>query len=105
VQLVAEPLEDLGHHFEHNFGHGQVHLAVVLSMLMLLAFLVDQVQQISNPAFEAARQKAGSKRALWERVRSHFYHFLFYTMQEIYEAISTDRCREMPLPLPRRDTS
>jgi hypothetical protein len=96
-------LKNQGYHFEHNFGHGQVHLSVVLAMLMLLAFLVDQVQQISNPAFQAAWQKAGSKRALWERVRSHFYHFLIFTMQELYEAISTDRCRELPLPRP--DTS
>ena len=33
-------LKNQGYHFEHNYGHGQQHLATVLALVMLLAFLV-----------------------------------------------------------------
>lgn len=31
--------------FEHHYGHGQQHWATLLAMLMMLAFLIDQVQE------------------------------------------------------------
>jgi len=55
-----------GYHFEHNFGHGKNHLSVIFAMLMMLAFAVDQAQQLACRLFQAAWVKAGSKRFLWE---------------------------------------
>jgi len=40
-------LKNQGYHFEHNFGHGEKNLSVVFAVLMMLAFLVDQVQQLA----------------------------------------------------------
>jgi len=37
-------LKNQGYHFEHNFGHGKQHLSSVFAHLMLLAFLIDQLQ-------------------------------------------------------------
>lgn len=37
-------LKNQGYHLEHNYGHGAQNLSVVLALLMMLAFLVDQVQ-------------------------------------------------------------
>jgi hypothetical protein len=91
-------LKNQGYHFEHNYGHGEQHLCVVFSMLMMLAFLVDQVQQICSPLFNAVLEKVGSKRALWDNLRSHFRHFIFRSMQHLYEVILTDRAKEVPLP-------
>jgi hypothetical protein len=92
-------LKNQGYHFEHNYGHGQQNLSVVFAMLMMLAFLVDQVQQICCPLFRATWEKLGSKRALWDNLRSHFRHFLFRSMWDLYEAILYDRCKEVPLPV------
>lgn len=39
-------LKNQGYHFEHNFGHGSKHLCSVMCFLMMLAFLIDQLQQI-----------------------------------------------------------
>ena len=61
-------LENQGH-FEHNFGHGYQHLSVVFAVLMMLAFLVDRVQQLCCPLFQAVWAKLGSKRRLWEKMR------------------------------------
>ena len=80
-------LKNQGYHFEHNYGHGEEHLSVVLAMLMMLAFLIDQVQQKCDPLFEAAREKKGPKCALWEAVRHLFASFEVGSMREIYEAI------------------
>jgi len=93
-------LKNQGYHFEHNYGHGQQNLAVVFAMLMMLAFLVDQVVEDCCPLFQANLKKAGSRRILWERLRSHFYHFVFPSMRELLEAMLHDRVKEMPLPPP-----
>jgi hypothetical protein len=90
-------LKNQGYHFEHNYGHGQQHLSVVFAMLMMLAFLVDQTQQLCCPLFQAVYTKVGSKRVLWERVRSHFYHFIFRSMQELYEVALYDQAKELTI--------
>jgi hypothetical protein len=84
-------LKNQGYHLEHNYGHGYQHLSVVLAMLMLLAFLVDQTQQLCCPQFAAAWAKCISKRALWERLREIFHQFQVRSMQEIYEAVLSTR--------------
>ena len=63
-------LKNQGYNFEHNYGHGEQHLSVVFAMLMMLAFLVDQAQQLCCALFQAVWAKLGSKRLLWERMRA-----------------------------------
>src|SRR5206468_1728026 len=60
-------LKNQGYNYEHNYGHGEQNLSVVLALLMMLAFLVDQVLQLCDPLFQGALLRLGSKRALWER--------------------------------------
>jgi hypothetical protein len=91
-------LKNQGYHFEHNFGHGEKNLAVVFAMLMMLAFMVNQVEQLCCPLFRATWHKLGSKCALWDQVRSHFRHFRCDSMQRIYEAILFDLTKNLPLP-------
>src|ERR1700716_1043133 len=81
-------LKNQGYHFEHNYGHGEKHLAVVLALLMMAAFLIDQVQQRCNPLFRAAWEKKGPRCALWEAVRHLFASFEVSSMREVYEAIA-----------------
>lgn len=91
-------LKNQGYHFEHNYGHGHQNLSVVFAMLMMLAFLVDQVQQLCCPLFRAVWEKVGSKRALWEKIRSHYWHFTFQSMRHLYEVILHDLAKELPAP-------
>jgi Transposase DDE domain len=81
-------LKNQGYHFEHNYGHGYKHLAEVLAFLMILAFLIDQVQQKCNPLFQKAWEKKGAKCGLWEAVRHLFASFEVASMAEIYQAIA-----------------
>jgi hypothetical protein len=92
-------LKNQGYHFEHNYGHGYRHLATVLALLMMAAFLIDQVQQRCNELFKQARAKAGPKCALWEALRHLFFAFEVGSMRAIYEAIAFgyERPRLQPL--------
>jgi len=80
-------LKNQGYQFEHNFGHGNQNLSVVFAMLMMLAFLVDQTQQLCCPLFRKVWKKMGSKKMLWERMRSFFREYIVASMQEIFEAL------------------
>ena len=80
-------LKNQGYHFEHNYGHGEQHLSVVFAMLMLLAFLVDQAQQLCCALFQAVWAKLGSKRLLWERIRALFYTYQLDSMHALFEAL------------------
>jgi len=96
-------LKNQGYGYEHNYGHGEENLSVVFAMLMMLAFLVDQVLQLCDPLFQGALEKLGSKRLLWERLRSLFYEYRLRSLRELYEALyyGCDR----PRPRIRFDTS
>jgi hypothetical protein len=80
-------LKNQGYHFEHNYGHGQQNLSVVFATLMMLAFLVDQTQQLCCALFQAVWAKLGSKRLLWERMRALFYAYALESMRQLLEAL------------------
>ena len=96
-------LKNQGYQFEHNFGHGQKHLSVVFALLMMLAFFVDQLQQLCCGLFQQVWAKLGSKRLLWDNLRSHFRHFVFESFEQLYHVILYDLAKE--LPAPRLNTS
>lgn len=91
-------LKNQGYQLEHNYGHGQQHLSVVLAMLMMLAFLLDQVQALCCPRFQAVRAKFSSLRLVWDYVRSHFRHFEFASMDHLYQVILSDGAKAIRAP-------
>ena len=92
-------LKNHNYHFEHNYGHGKKNLSTVFALLMMMAFLIDQVQQKSNSLFRMAWEKKGPKCALWESVRNLFAEFEVGSMREIYEAIAFGHERPPLKPL------
>jgi len=80
-------LKNQGYNFEHNYGHGEQNLSVVFAVLMMLAFLVDQTQQLCCALFQAVWAKLGSKRLLWERMRALFYDYALASMHQLFAAL------------------
>ena len=80
-------LKNQGYNFEHNYGHGEKNLCTVLALLMMLAFLVDQLQQGWNELFQAAWHKMHTKIALWEEMRHKFNEYEVASMEMIYKLI------------------
>ncbi len=63
-------LKNQGYNFEHNYGHGYKNLCSVMTILMMLAFLIDQVQQLCCKVYQKARKHVGTLRGLFEKVRN-----------------------------------
>jgi hypothetical protein len=83
-------LKNQGYNLGHNFGLGKKHLSAVFIHLMMLAFLVDQIQQLCCPLFNAAWEHCKSKRYLWECVRSTFKTCIVPSMEVILRVIMTN---------------
>lgn len=80
-------LKNQGYHFEHNFGHGNQHLSTVLMHLMMLAFLIDQIQQRCCRLFQAAVTAVKSKTRLWRKLRHRFDLCLIPSWEVLYQSI------------------
>lgn len=80
-------LKNQGYNFEHNYGHGNNNLSSVLAVLMMLAFLTDQVQQLTCKLFNAVWKAECTKRDLWESIRFMFLHFVFNSIEHLLKVI------------------
>jgi hypothetical protein len=80
-------LKNQGYHLEHNYGHGKKHLATVFATLMMLTFLIDQIQETCCRYFQEARREYRSKARLWERIRAYFALCKLASWEALYAAI------------------
>jgi hypothetical protein len=80
-------LKNQGYNLEHNYGHGKKHLSSVFASLMMLAFLLDQVQESCCRYFQAARDRCHSRTELWEKIRGLFNHCLIDDWESFYTAM------------------
>lgn len=84
---VFNTLKNQDYEFEHNYGHGEQHLATVFAMLMMLAFLIDQVQEYGCAFFQAARQRFHSRTSLWIKIKGLFTEFFIGTWESLWCAV------------------
>lgn len=80
-------LKNQGYHLEHNYGLGNQYLSPVFANTMMLAFLVDQTQQLCCALFQSVLKKMRTKRALWEAIRSLFFCFELESMEMLYRTL------------------
>jgi len=84
-------LKNQDYHFSHNFGHGYANLCSVFGMLMMLAFFIDQAQELYCQLFKAARAKFKSRTSLWETMRGMFKEYLIESWDDLFNAIAYGR--------------
>jgi hypothetical protein len=70
-------LKTKGYHLEHNFGHGQEHLASFLLTINLLAFLFHTVLQLTDLAYQQIRHKRGTRKGFFQDILSLTKYLLF----------------------------
>jgi hypothetical protein len=92
-------LKNQGYNLEHNYGHGQKSLASNFALLMLLAFLVDQIAQHADLAFQKAWQYCKTKKLLWNKVRQIFDLLPCMSMNVIYRIISKEKTMDFQVLL------
>jgi hypothetical protein len=78
-------LKTKGYHLEHNFGHGQEHLAPGLLTLNLLAFLFHTVLHLSDQAYQKIRKKRGTRKGFFQDIVSLTQYFRFESWQALID--------------------
>ena len=84
-------LKNLGYNFERNYGHGEKYLSTVLCMLMMLAFLIDQVQEICCSLFQRCKKRVGTYRDLWQNMRTLFQYVEMSDWESFYLIIVKEK--------------
>jgi len=89
-------LKNQGYQFERNFGHGYQHLCTNFALLMFLAFLIDQIQEICCDFFNQVLKKVGRKLYLWQELRFYFRTFLIPSWEAFYSYLSNKKLIPFP---------
>ena len=89
-------LKTQGYHFEHNYGHGNENLCSVMTMLMMLAFFIDQGQQLCCKVYFKARKHVGSFRVLFEKVRVLIELSNWESWHDLYQFIGEPKQQPPP---------
>jgi hypothetical protein len=80
-------LKNHGYHLEHNFGHGEKHLAFIFVILNFLAYMVHQLISLADRLFQAAVEKMGTKHRIWDDIRVLLNHFVWGSWNALMEHI------------------
>jgi len=80
-------LKNQGYNFEHNYGHGYNNLCSVMTMLMLLAFMIDQVQYLCCSLRKKLKEKYGHWYAVFENIRQMFHMIIWDSWKQMYELL------------------
>ncbi len=78
-------LKNQGYYMSHNFGHGEKNLCHNFYLLTLLAFFFHQIFELTDRLYQASRVKFGSKRHMWETLRSYIKIIIFDTWEFLLE--------------------
>ena len=76
-------LKNQGYHIEHNYGHGEKNLCFNFFLLTLLAFYFHQIFELTDRLYQECRKKFGSKRHMWETLRSYIKILIFEDWEEL----------------------
>lgn len=80
-------LKNQGYNLGHNYGLGKIHLSAVLTTLMMLAFLVDQIQRKCCWLYREAMKRTGADYKLYELMRSIIDLFLVTCFEDVLRMI------------------
>jgi len=76
-------LKNQGYHFEHNYGHGQQHLSMVLLTLLMLAFLFHSALGLSCSMYQAVRRELATRRTFFNDLRALTRYLYFPNWQQL----------------------
>jgi hypothetical protein len=77
-------LKKHGYHIDHNFGHGDQHLAAVLFSLNVLAFLIHTVQQLIDTPYQLLRAALKTRQTFFDDLRALLRYQLFSSWEHLF---------------------
>ena len=84
---VFNTLKNQGYNLEHSYGHGEQNLSTNFALMMMLAFLVDQILAACCGLFKKALGKLKTKVRLWEEIRTLLRYFKFDSWEMLFNKI------------------
>jgi hypothetical protein len=82
-------MKNHGYELEHNFGHGETFLAMMLAALNLLAFAWHSVLDIVEPPWQAARQAAEKRSSFFAHLLTLTTYVVFPSWLAVLEALAS----------------
>lgn len=76
-------LKTKGYHLDHNFGHGQQHLAFFLLTLNVLAFLFHTVLHLLDSPYQQIRRYLGTRASFFNDLRALTTYLVFESWQHL----------------------
>lgn len=89
-------LKNRGYHLEHNFGHGQRHLAQLLLTLNLLAFLFHTVLHWVDERYERTRAQRGIRKGFFQDLLTLTKYFIFESWEHLLDFLLDDSPQRAP---------
>lgn len=83
-------LKTKGYHLEHNFGHGQQHLASFLLTLNLLAFLFHTILGYVDERYQQIRQIRGTRKGFFQDIVALTKYLWFESWTALIEFMLDD---------------
>jgi hypothetical protein len=84
-------LKTNGYNLEHNFGHGKQNLAALLITLNLLAFAFHTVCYQTEPLWQLARSKTGSRMQFFGRLATITIYLIFPSWDDLLQTLAFTR--------------
>jgi hypothetical protein len=78
-------LKTKGYHLEHNFGHGQQHLASLLATFNLLAFLLHTLLDLLDGKYHLLRQTLVSRKTFFDDLRALTRYICFASWTQLLD--------------------
>jgi hypothetical protein len=82
-------MKNHGYEFEHNFGHGQRYLAMMLASLNLLAFAWHTLLEVLEPPWKVAREAAIKRMSFFAHLATITACVVFPSWDAILQALAT----------------
>jgi len=76
-------LKNQGYNFEHNYGHSQQYLSMVLLILLMLAFLFHTVLGFSCSMYQMVRRELAARRTFFNDLRALTRYLYFSSWQQL----------------------
>jgi hypothetical protein len=78
-------LKNYGYHLEHNFGHGQQYLALVLVMLNVFAFLYHTVLDLCDTLYRQVRAELVARQTFFNDLQALTRYLFFPSWQALLQ--------------------
>jgi hypothetical protein len=95
-------LKNYGYHLEHNFGHGQQYLAMVLVLLNLLAFLFHTALDLCDEQYCRVRVELATRQTFFNDVQALTRYLYFDSWQALINFMFTRLELDTHSPSPPR---